>query len=348
MKISRTLNVVDCHAEGEVGKVVVGGVGDVPGDTMFDKRVHLEQHLDQLRGLLIFEPRGAAVQNANIVLPSNHPDAQLGYVILEAEEYPAMSGSNTMCVATVLLETGMLPMEEPVTHLTLESPGGIITVECECRDGKVLSARLTNQPAFVYHRQKPLEIPGIGTVTVDISYGGMTYVVIDAEDAGFKLVPEEARQLCEWGQRIKKAGAEQFEVSHPENPAIPGITQTVFCGPLDYREGSDGKRELHSKNAVIVSPGRVDRSPCGTGTSARMASLHANGHLEVGERFVHESLIGTKFDARIEGLASVGPYDAIVPSVAGRSWITSMNTLVLDPSDPFQDGYKLGDMWGTE
>lgn len=347
MNIARTLNVVDCHAEGEVGKVVVGGIGDVPGHSMFEKRVYLEEHLDQLRGLLIFEPRGAAVQNANIVLPSHHPDAQFGYVILESEEYPAMSGSNTMCVATVLLETGMVPMQEPVTQLTLESPAGIISVECECRDGKVLSARLTNQPAFVYHQQQPLEIPGIGTVTVDISYGGMTYVVIDAEDVGFSLVPSEARALCELGQRVKQAGAEQFEVSHPENPAIPGITQTVFCGPLDYRDGPDGRRELHSKNAVVVSPGRIDRSPCGTGTSARMASLHQRGQLDVGERFVHESLIGTKFDSRIEQTATVGSYRAVVPSVAGRSWITGINTLTLDPSDPFPNGYKLGDMWGT-
>lgn len=344
MKFSRTLNVVDCHAEGEVGKVVVGGIGDVPGDTMFDKRVYLERHLDQLRGLLIFEPRGAAVQNANIVLPSNHPDAQLGYVILESEEYPAMSGSNTMCVATVLLETGMLPMVEPITRLTLESPAGIITVECECRDGKVLTARLTNQPAFVYHLQQSLEIPGIGSATVDIAYGGMTYVVIDAADVGFALVPEEARSLCELGQVIKRAAAEQFEVEHPENPEIPGITQTVFCGPLDYREGESGV-ELHSKNAVVVSPGRIDRSPCGTGTSARMAVLHARGQLEPGQRFIHESLIGTQFDARIESTSRVGGYDAVVPSIAGRSWITSVNTLGLDPTDPFPNGYKLNDMW---
>src|SRR6478672_8015225 len=179
MKFSRMLNVVDCHAEGESGKVVVGGVGNVPGNTMFDKRVYLEENLDQLRELLLFEPRGAVWHNANIVLPSNHPEALLGYVILESTEYPVMSGSNTMCVATVLLETGMLPMTEPVTELVLESPAGLIKVYCECRDGKVDNVRLTNQPAFVYHTQVPLEVPGLGDLVVDIAYGGMTYVVVD-------------------------------------------------------------------------------------------------------------------------------------------------------------------------
>src|SRR6478735_6476782 len=176
MRFSRVLNVVNCHAEGE------GGIGDVPGQTMFDKRVYLEENLDQIRKLILFEPRGAAVQNANIILPSNHPEASLGYVILESTEYPAMSGSNTMCVATVLLETGMLPMTEPVTELVLASPAGLIRVHCECRDGKVLRAKLYNQPAFVYHQREQVDVPTIGQLIVDIAYGGMTYVLVDAAD----------------------------------------------------------------------------------------------------------------------------------------------------------------------
>ncbi|MFE7416328.1 proline racemase family protein [Rhodococcus sp. NPDC057529] len=346
MRFSRVLNVVNCHAEGEVGNVIVGGIGDVPGQTMFDKRVYLEENLDQIRQLILFEPRGAAVQNANIILPSNHPDAPLGYVILESTEYPAMSGSNTMCVATVLLETGMLPMTEPVTEVVLESPAGLIKVQCECKDGKVENVRLTNQPAFVYHTQVPLDVPDLGKLTVDIAYGGMTYVVVDAAEAGFDLVPSEARALCELGQRIKKAGAEQYEVKHPENPEIPGITQTVFTGPLSRQTDESGEY-LTSKNAVVVSPGRIDRSPCGTGTSARVAVLHARGDLAVGERFVHESLIGTKFDSRVESVTTIGGYDAVVPSVAGRAWITGTTQLGLDPSDPFPNGYTLGDTWLT-
>ena len=345
MKFSRMLNVVDCHAEGESGKVVVGGVGDVPGETMFDKRVYLEQNLDQLRELLLFEPRGAVWHNANIVLPSNNPRASLGYVILESTEYPAMSGSNTMCVATVLLETGMLPMVEPVTELVLESPAGLIRVHCECRGGKVLRAKLFNQPAFVYHSQVGIDVPGIGRLMVDVAYGGMTYVLVEAADVGFALHPDEARSLCEVGQQIKTAAAQQLQVEHPINPDIPGITQTAFTGPLLRDTDADGNEYLRSKNAVIVSPGRVDRSPCGTGTSARLAVLHARGDIAPGQLFRHESLIGSSFDARVEELTTVGNYPAIVPSVSGRSWITSFNQLVLDPSDPFPHGYTPSDTW---
>jgi proline racemase len=345
VKFSRMLNVVDCHAEGESGKVVVGGVGNVPGETMFDKRVYLEQNLDQLRELLLFEPRGAVWHNANIVLPSNNPEASLGYVILESTEYPVMSGSNTMCVATVLLETGMLPMAEPVTELVLESPAGLIRVRCECRDGKVLRARLFNQPAFVYRRQVDIDVPAIGRLVVDVAYGGMTYVLVDATEVGFELHPDEARSLCEVGQRVKTAAAQQLQVEHPLNPDIPGITQTAFTGPLVRDVDDDGNEYLRSKNAVIVSPGRVDRSPCGTGTSARLAVLHARGDIAEGELFRHESLIGSWFDSRVEETTTVGDYPAIVPSVSGRSWITSFNQLVLDPTDPFPHGYTPSDTW---
>jgi proline racemase len=196
-------------------------VGNVPGQTMFEKRVYIEQNLDQLRALLLFEPRGAVWHNANIVLPSNNPEASLGYVILESTEYPAMSGSNTMCVATVLLETGMLPMAEPVTELVLESPAGLIRVHCECRDGKVIRAKLYNQPAFVYYQREAIDVPRVGQLTVDVAYGGMTYVLVDAADLGFVLHPDEGRALCEVGQRIKTAAAEQLEVEHPSTPTFP-------------------------------------------------------------------------------------------------------------------------------
>lgn len=348
MRFSRMLNVVDAHAEGESGKVVVGGVGQVPGDTMFEKRQYFAGNLDQLRKLLLCEPRGAVWHNANVVLPSNHPDADIGFIILESIEYPAMSGSNTMCVATVLLETGMLPMTEPVTNLVLESPAGLIPVECECTDGKVVRAKLVNQPAFVYRKSATIDVPGIGPLLVDVAYGGMTYVVVPAEAVGFKLDESEEAAMCELGQRIKKAGAEQLEVGHPDNPEIPGITQTVFTGSLLREPGPDGNEMIRSRNAVIVSPGRLDRSPCGTGTSARLAVLHAHGEIEPGQLFRHESVIGSQFDARVEDVTTVGPYDAVVPSIAGRCWITSFNQLVLDPTDPFQEGFVVGRPWESE
>src|SRR6476659_1369806 len=178
MRWNTILQVVDCHAEGESGQVIVGGVGDIPGDTVFDKRVHLQNHRDELRKLILFEPRGAINHNANILVPSNHPDAAMGYIILESTEYPAMSGSNTICVATVLLETGILPMTEPTTELTLEAPAGLITVTCDCRDGKVERVRFVNQPAFCYYLDADIEVPDLGRLTVDVAYGGMTYVLI--------------------------------------------------------------------------------------------------------------------------------------------------------------------------
>ncbi len=342
MRFKKVLSVVDCHAEGESGKVIVGGVGQVPGQTMFDKKLHLEAHMDDIRRMVLFEPRGAVWHNANIVLPSNHPEADMGYVILETTEYPAMSGSNTMCVATVLLETGILPMQEPVTNLTLESPAGLIRVRCECRDGKVTSVRLVNQPAFCYHLDGNIEVAGLGTVRVDIVYGGMTYTMVDAADLGFSIDPSEARALCEVGQKLKFAAAEQLAVEHPDNPAIPGITNTEFMGPL-RREGS----QLVAKNCVVVSPGRCDRSPCGTGSSARLALLHAKGLMKEGETLIHESITGSKFACTIDGLAKVGGYDAVIPAIAGQAWITGFYQMGMDPTDPYPNGFTVADTWMT-
>lgn len=340
MRFKQVLSVVDCHAEGESGKVIVGGVGQVPGQTMFDKRVHLESQMDHIRKLVLFEPRGAVWHNANIILPSNHPDADMGYVILETTEYPAMSGSNTMCVATVLLETGILPMHEPVTELTLESPAGLIRVRCECQGGKVTSVRLVNQPAFCYYRDRTIEVAGLGSVQVDIVYGGMTYAMVDATALGFAIEPSEARELCELGQRIKQAAAEQFAVVHPLNPAIPGITNTEFMGPL--RREND---QLIAKNCVVVSPGRCDRSPCGTGSSARLALLHARGQISQGETFIHESITGSRFTCSIDGLTEVGHYPAVVPAIAGQAWITGLYQMGIDPTDPYPEGFTLSDTW---
>jgi proline racemase len=340
MRLTNLVTVIGCHAAGEIGNVVVGGIGDVPGTTMFDKLRYLETERDDLRQRLLHEPRGAVVRTTNVVLPSNHPAAAFGYVIMESTEYPAMSGSNTICVATVLLESGMVPMVEPVTTLTLESPAGLITLTCECRDGKVLSVRFVNQPAFVYELDAELQVPGLGTLTVDVAWGGMAYVLVDATAAGFTLAPGEARELCVAGQRIKRAAVEQLAAVHPEHPEYPGITQLEFTLPLRREDGV-----LRAKNAVVVNPGRLDRSPCGTGTSARLAVLQARGEIEVGEGFVAESIIDTEFHGRVEQVTTVGGRAAIVPSVAGQAWITDISQVGLDPSDPFPTGFRLSDTW---
>jgi proline racemase len=340
MRFSRMVNVVKCHVGGEINNVVTGGIGDVPGATVFEKMKYFRDHDDDLRKLLLHEPRGAVTHCVNYVVPATDPRARLGYVIAESTEYPAMSGSNTICVTTALLETGMIPMVEPVTELVLEAPAGLIRLRCSCRDGKVTSVEFENQPAFAYGLDIPLEVTGYPTLTVDVAWGGMAYVLARADEIGFALTPDEAHELCDVGQLLKTAAAEQIPVNHPTNPEFAGITQTEFVGPLARRDGV-----LTARNAVVVSPGRLDRSPCGTGTSARLAVLKAKGLIEVGEPFIHESVIGTHFGSRIDRLTTVGPYDAVVPRISGQAYITEISQVGLDPTDPFPTGYVLSDTW---
>ncbi|WP_396913003.1 proline racemase family protein [Mycolicibacterium sp.] len=340
MRWSRMVNVVKCHVGGEINNVVTGGIGDVPGATVFEKMKFFRDHDDDLRKLLLHEPRGAVTHCVNFVVPATDPEAQLGYVIAESTEYPAMSGSNTICVTTALLETGMIRMVEPVTDVVLEAPAGLIRIRCTCEDGKVTSVEFENQPAFAYRLAAPLELEGYPTLTVDVAWGGMAYVLASATQLGLQLTPDEASDLCELGQRVKTAAAEQIPVSHPENPEFAGITQTEFVGGLDRADGV-----LTSRNAVVVSPGRLDRSPCGTGTSARLAVLRAQGLIDVGEQFIHESVIGSTFGARIDRMTTVGPYEAVVPRISGQAYITEISQVGLDPADPFPTGYKLSDTW---
>lgn len=340
MRWSRTLGVVNAHCAGEPGHVITAGLGQVPGETMFDKKLWFEEHSDQVRELMLFEPRGAVWHNVNAIVPSNHPDADMGYLIMETTEYPAMSGSNTICVATVLLETGILHMTEPITELTLEAPVGLIRLRCECKDGKVTNVTFVNQPAFCYARDAVIEVEGLGSLRIDVAFGGMTYAMVEAQDLGFAITPDEARDLCDLGQRIKAAAVEQVPVAYPGNPEMPGITNTEFMAP-PRREGG----QLIARNTVVVSPGRCDRSPCGTGTSARLALMHARGELAPGERLVHESVTGSRFTATIDSTTRVGDYEAVVPVVGGQAWITGLSQVGLDPSDPYPHGFTLSDTW---
>ena len=340
MRWERTFTVVGVHAEGEVGKVVIGGVVDVPGTTMFDKMRYLAKHEDGLRKLLLFEPRGAPTHSANLVLPSSHPKAKLGYVIMESTEYAPMSGSNTICTVTAILETGVLPMREPVTELTLETPAGLIDVTCQCRDGKVLQVRFRNVPAFVQHLDAPVEVEGLGTIRIDVAYGGMHYALVDAAAVGFRITPDEARAICVVGQKIKQAAREQLLVIHPENPEIRDVSIIGFMGPV-RRKG----KGLTARNTVVVSPGRLDRSPCGTGTSARLAVMHARREIRKGQLFDHESIIGTHFLSEVVATTRVGAKPAVITTVAGRAWITSIGQYGYDPDDPFPEGYTLSDTW---
>jgi proline racemase len=342
MRFQRMINVVGVHTGGELNEVITGGVLDVPGATMFDKMTYLRTQGDDLRQFLLNEPRGRISQCVNLVLPSAHPEAIAGFVIIESEYYVPMSGSNTICTVTALLETGMIPMREPVTRFSLEAPAGLVPITAECRDGKCRSVTFDNVPAFVFGLDQTVDVPGLGKLVVDVAYGGMIYALVDATELGFQIVPKEARALVELGERIKRAAAQQCPAVHSENPEINTINQTLFYGPLIDVPG--GKR---SRNTVVVSPGRLDRSPCGTGTSARLAVLRARGMLSVGESLVHQSIIGSEYIGTIAGTVDVGGMPGIRPTITGSAWITAFHQYVLDPTDPFPTGYLLPDSWPT-
>jgi proline racemase len=354
MRLNRMIQAVDLHAAGEPGRVIVGGVLDVPGTTMFEKMTWLQTHGDDLRLRMLREPRGYPAANCNLILPTTHAEAQAGFVIMEQVEYPGMSGTNTICVVTTLLETGMLPMTEPTTDVVLESPAGLIRVHAECRNGKVRGVTFTNVPAFATHLDQPIEVPQLGTVTVDVAYGGMFYVIADAAQFGFRLTPDEGRDITRTTEMIKAAAAEQLPVVHPDQPGFAGITIGQLSGPPHDPANS-------CRNAVTVSTGIldwnkpstwtgvIDRSPCGTGTSAKMAILHAKGQLGLHEDFRHEGILGTVFTGRLIATTTVGAgaqaRTAVVPTITGTAWITGFASYVVDPEDPFPNGYTVGDIW---
>lgn len=339
MRLDSVIHAIDAHAEGEPTRVIVGGVLDVPGETMLDKMRHLEREGDALRRRVLFEPRGSAPLSSTLVLPSRHPGADAGFIIMESSSYEGMSGTNTINTANVLLETGMLPLAEPLTRLALEAPAGLVRVAAECADGRCERITFDNVPSFATHLDAAVEVPGLGSLTVDVAYGGAFCAFVDAGALGYAIVPEDARALAELGETIRPAVAEQLEIAHPAEPALGVLSFVVFTAPP--RAGGDGR------NATIVSPGRLDRSATGTATSARLAVLAARGEIEDGQPFVNESVISTRLTGRIVDRTTVGDRDAIVPAITGRSWITGIHQLVLDPTDPFPEGFQLPDTWGA-
>ncbi len=339
MRSSKIIHVVSCHAEGEVGDVIVGGVPPPPGDTLWQQSRFIARD-GALRDFVLNEPRGGVFRHVNLLVPAKDPKAQMGFIIMEPEDTPPMSGSNSICVATVLLETGILPMQEPQTRLTLEAPGGVIEIVADCRDGKAERISVENVPSFADRLDAPLEVEGLGTLRVDIAYGGDSFVIADAKALGFAIAPDEARELAELGIKITGAANEQFGFAHPENAGWDHISFCQFAGPL-RREGN----EISGPNAVVVRPGKIDRSPTGTGCSARMATLIARGLLNLGEVYRARSIIGSEFVCRIARETTVAGRRAIVPVISGRAWITGVHQHMLDPTDPWPAGYRLADTW---
>lgn len=339
MRSSKVIHVVGAHAEGEVGDVIVGGVLPPPGETLWEQSRFIARD-ETLRNFVLNEPRGGVFRHVNLLVPPKDPRAQMGFIIMEPADTPPMSGSNSICVSTALLDTGIIPMQEPTTHMVLEAPGGVIDVVAECRNGKAERINVRNVASFASKLDAALEVEGLGTLKVDTAYGGDSFVIVDAHALGFSIRPDEARDLAETGMRITAAANAQFGFVHPTNPDWDHISFCQFAAPI-RREGD----RLTGKNAVAIRPGKIDRSPTGTGCSARLAVMHARGQIGIGETFVGRSIIDSEFICHIESVTEVGTQPAIHPVISGRAWITKVSQLMLDPEDPWQGGYRLSDTW---
>ncbi|MBW8299246.1 MAG: proline racemase family protein [Hydrogenophaga sp.] len=342
MRSSKVIHVVNCHAEGEVGDVIVGGVAPPPGETLWEQSRFIASD-QSLRNFVLNEPRGGVFRHVNLLVPARDPRAQMGWIIMEPEDTPPMSGSNSICVATVLLDSGILPMTEPVTKLVLEAPGGVVEVTAQCRNGKAERITVRNLPSFADRLGAVIEVEGVGTLTVDTAFGGDSFVIADGRALGFSIAPDEARDIAVMGMKITDAANRQLGFSHPD-PAR-NWNHISFCqitAPVVMENGV-----ATGANAVAIKPGKIDRSPTGTGCSARMAVLHARGELKVGDRFVGRSIMGSEFHCAIEAETEIGGRAAIVPTISGRAWITGTQQLMLDPDDPWPAGYRLSDTWPT-
>jgi proline racemase len=339
MRTSKLIHVVSCHAEGEVGDIIVGGVAPPPGATLWEQSRYIAQD-QELRNFVLNEPRGGVFRHVNLLVPAKDPRAKMGWIIMEPADTPPMSGSNSICVATVLLDTGIIPQVEPTTHFSLEAPGGLVDITAECRNGKAERITVRNVPSFVDRLNAEVEVPGLGTLTVDTAYGGDSFVIVDAHALGFSIKADEAKDLADMGLKITQAANEQLGFRHPVLTDWKHLSFCQFAAPLEYINGV-----ATGKNAVAIRPGKIDRSPCGTGCSARLAVLHAKGLMKTGDGFIGKSIIDSEFLCRIVEEVRVGDRAGILPSISGRAWITGTHQHMLDPSDPWPAGYRLSDTW---
>lgn len=354
MSFKRVINVVETH-DGEPMRVVTGGVPHIPGNTVYEMEEYLRLHADGLRKFLLREPRGYPPMCCNILVPPKHPDAAAGFIIMEQTEYPMMSGGNVISVATVLLETGMIPMKEGMNEFNLEAPAGLIGIQAKCENGKATEVTFKNVPAFAVYTDTEITVPHIGhgveKVKVDVAWGGMFYVMADVcQFPWIELTPDAGREITRVSALILRAAQDQLPVAHPDYPGV-GITISQLFGSSKHPEKSD------VQNAVMVASGAIDfdnpstwigaldRCPCGTGTCARMAAMYAKGELDLNAPFRHEGLLGVVYTGRLVGKAKIGDYDAVMPTITGQSWIYGYGNLVLDPTDPFEEGFTIGDIW---
>jgi proline racemase len=335
----RAVEIVQVHCQGEIGKVIVAGAPEIPGRSMLDKMRHINEVDGNFRRFVTLEPRASAHMSLNLLLPSDHPEADAGFIVLQSDRAHAMSGSNCICVVTALLETGRVSMTEPETVVTLETPAGLVRVVARCARGRCLSVSLDNVPAFVEALDSVIETPRWGSIRADIAFGGVYYAIVDVDQIGLTITPDRARDLAEAGIELRALIADRVPVHHPEQTGIDAISYVMFRS-----RDADGA----VRTCTTLLPGRVDRSPCGTGSSANLAVQHARGELRVGEVSVSRSIIGGEFRAEIIGETTVAGRPAVLPRITGEGWIYGTETLRIDAADPFSAGFVLSDTWGSQ
>lgn len=339
MNWDRSLDLLLVHCQGEIGKVIIGGVPDIPGTTMLDKMSHINAVDDSLRRFVTFEPRASVAMSVNLLVAPTRQDADAGFIVLQADRAHPMSGSNCICVVTALLESGRVAMQEPETVVRLDTPAGLIVARATCRDGRCLSVSLDNVPSFADALDREIETPRWGRIRADIAFGGVYYAIVDVDQIGVDIAPAHARFLAEAGIELKALLAEQVQVKHPELPGVDEIAYVMFRG-----EEPDGA----VRTCTTLKPGRVDRSPCGTGSSANLATLVARGKISVGDRRTSRSIIGGEFVAEAIGATEVGGRPAVLPRITGRGWIYGREQLRRSDDDPFKNGFALSDTWGPQ
>ncbi|HDS1780714.1 TPA: proline racemase family protein [Pseudomonas putida] len=337
MRWKQTLQLAEVHCEGEIGKVITGGVIGVPGATMLDKMNYINEVDDSLRRLVTLEPRGCLQMSVNLLLPPTRPEAHAGFIVLQADKAHPMSGSNCICVVTALLELGMVPMQEPETTVVLDTPAGLVTARAQCADGRCLNVSLDMVPAFVEYLDLAIETESFGTIKIDVAFGGVYYALIDVEQVGLSIAPENARQLADAGVALREVINRQLHIQHPLLPSVNEVAYVMFRNRLDDRT---------YQTCTTLPPGRVDRSPCGTGSSANLATLAARGKVAAGDHLVSRSTIGGQFQISLLGNTEVAGKPAVLPRVTGRAWLYGLQQLGVDPDDPLSAGFMLSDTWG--
>jgi proline racemase len=334
MKINRVFSSIDTHTGGQPTRTITGGIPYIPGKTIVEKMTYLKENMDWIRTSLMFEPRGHDIMSGVILTEPTQSEADIGVIFIETTGYLPMCGHDTIGVCTALVETGMVKVEEPVTHIVLDTPAGLTRVRVNVKNGKAKDVTFKNIPSFVMAENVKVDVPGIGKIVLDVAYGGNVYAILPADSAGIEIRPENARKIIAAGRKIKAAVNGQVKIQHPELDFINECTHVEFYG-------KPTSTQAHVKNTVFFAESGIDRSPCGTGTSAKLAVLYAKGELTLNQEFVHESIIGSIFRARIIEETRVGPFTAVVPEVTGSAHIMGLNQLFIDPDDPHRNGFLL-------